>query len=81
MRTIDGCRQRLEESRRIRLASLDMWPEDPHLDLEYEAWEGGPMVNAIGRFVLGLMHEDSHLGQIKGIIKQSWTMRGEERLV
>ena len=32
MRTIEGCRQRLEESRRMRLASLEMWPDDPHLE-------------------------------------------------
>lgn len=72
MRTIEGCRQRLEESRRMRLASLFMWPEEPHLELEYEAWTGGPRVNAIGRYILGLMHEESHLGQIRGIVKQAW---------
>ncbi len=30
--TIAQCHQRLEESRRMRLASLDMWPDPPHLD-------------------------------------------------
>src|SRR5690606_14975610 len=29
MTTIDQCRQRLEESRRMRLASLGMWPDTP----------------------------------------------------
>ena len=71
MRTIEGCRQRLEESRCMRLASLEMWPEEPHLGNMHEAWSGGPMVNAIGRFVLGLMHDESHLGQIKEIVKQA----------
>ncbi len=61
MKTIAQCRERLEESRRMRLASLEMWPKPAHLELECQAWTGGPMVNAVGRFVLGLMHDDSHL--------------------
>ena len=77
MITISGCRERLEESRRIRLASLGMWPAPPHLDNMYEAWPGGPVVNAVGRFVLGLMHEDSHLEQIKEIVRQAWAKRGK----
>ena len=75
MRTIDGCRQRLEESRRMRLASLGMWPDSAHLENEYQAWTDGPMVNAIGRFVLGLMHEESHLGQIGDIVRQAKAAR------
>jgi hypothetical protein len=69
--TIAQCHQRLEESRRMRLASLDMWPERPHLDNTYQAWKDGPRVNAIGRFVLGLMHDDSHLRQIAEIVEQA----------
>lgn len=76
MRTIEGCRRRLEESRRMRLGSLDMWPEEPHLDNRYEVWKDEPMVNAIGRFVLGLMHEESHLGQIAEIVRQAKVARG-----
>ncbi len=76
MRTIAGCQQRLEESRRMRLASLGMWPEAAHLENEYQAWSDGPMVNAIGRFVLGLMHEESYLGQIREIVQQARAARG-----
>ena len=76
MRTIEGCRRRLEESRRMRLASLDMWPKEPHLQNEYQAWPEGPTVNAVGRFVLGLMHEQDHLGQIKEIVRQAQAARG-----
>jgi hypothetical protein len=75
MRTIAGCRQRLEESQRMRLASLDMWPDTPHLENEYQAWTEGPMANASGRFVLGLMHEESHLGQISDIVQQARAAR------
>jgi hypothetical protein len=71
MITIDGCRQRLEESRRMRLASLELWPDDPNLEYTHEAWSGGPIVNATARFVQGLSHADSHLGQIEEILRQS----------
>jgi alkanesulfonate monooxygenase SsuD/methylene tetrahydromethanopterin reductase-like flavin-dependent oxidoreductase (luciferase family) len=76
MRTIEGCRQRLAESRRMRLGSLEMWPEEAHLENEYEAWSDGPVVNATGRFVLGLMHDESHLGQIEEIVRQAQAARG-----
>ncbi len=69
--TISQCRRRLEESRRMRLASLDLWPDEPHLDNVCEAWPNGPQVNAIGRFVLGLSHDDSHLGQLADIVQQA----------
>ncbi len=75
MVTIGQCRQRLEESRRMRLASLDMWPDEPHLDNAYEPWPGAPQVNAIGRFVLGLMHDDSHIDQIAEIVRQAHAAR------
>jgi hypothetical protein len=73
--TISQCRERLEESRRIRLASLAMWPEAPHLDNTCEPWPGAPRQNALSRFVLGLMHDDSHLGQIGEIVRQTRTAR------
>jgi alkanesulfonate monooxygenase SsuD/methylene tetrahydromethanopterin reductase-like flavin-dependent oxidoreductase (luciferase family) len=71
VRTIVQCRQRLEESRRIRLSSLDMWPDQPRLENTYQPWKDAPQVNAISRFVLGLMHDDSHLGQIANIVRQA----------
>ena len=68
--TIRACRQRLEESRRMRLGSLDMWPDEPHLVNCYEN-KRGLTVNAVVQFVLGLVHDDSHLEQIEKIVKQS----------
>jgi hypothetical protein len=73
--TMDQCRQRLEESRRMRLASLQMWPDDPKLDNTYRAWTNGPQVNALGRFILGLWHTDDHLGQIEDIVRQAKAAR------
>lgn len=69
--TIAQCRHRLEESRRMRLASLDMWPDEPYLDNFYQAREGGVELTAVIRFVLGLSHDDSHLGQIQEIVRQA----------
>jgi hypothetical protein len=69
--TIAQCRQRLEESRRMRLASLDIWPDAPMLDNAYTLTEGAPPVNAIARFLLGLRHESSHHGQIAEIVAQA----------
>jgi hypothetical protein len=74
MKTIDQCRRRLEESRRMRLASLNMWPDPPHLDNLFVSYFGGEY-NAIVRFVLGLSHDDSHLEQITEVVRQAKAAR------
>lgn len=79
VKNIAQCLQRLEESRHMRLASLEMWPEDPHLENGYRLWKNEPKVNAIGRFVLGLMHEEEHLEQIGDIVRQAKAARQESR--
>lgn len=73
--TIEQCRQRLEESRRMRLASLDLWPAPPHLENLFTTTRSNASYNAIVRFVFGLAHDDSHLGQIAEIVRQA---RGRE---
>ncbi|MFN8492052.1 MAG: DinB family protein [Caldilineaceae bacterium] len=74
--TLAQCRERLEESRRMRHASLDMWPAQPYLDNRYEPWPNAGQFNAVGRFILGLGHDDSHLGQIEDVVRQAKTARG-----
>lgn len=69
--TIAQCRHRLQESRRMRLASLGLWPDAPHLEMSQSP---RPM-NAIGRFVLGLVHDNDHLGQIAEIVRQAKAAR------
>ena len=69
--TIAQCRERLEESRRLRLASLDMWPDRPYLNNTYRYREGTEPINAINRFVRGLAHDDNHLEHIARIVKQA----------
>lgn len=69
--TIEQCRHRLEESRRMCLASLDMWPDSPRLDVTFQWREGSPQYNAVARFLFGLSHADGHLGQIEEIVRQA----------
>jgi DinB superfamily len=73
--TLSACRQRLAESRRMRLASLEMWPTAPHLDNLAEIIPSWPPLNAPGRFVLGLMHDDSHLAQMGEVLRQAEAAR------
>ena len=68
--TIAACRARLDESRRMILATLETWPDAPHLDVVYEPPTGTPR-NAVARFLGGLMHADSHREQISEIARQS----------
>lgn len=71
IKTIEQCRQRLEESRRMRLASLDMWPDQPDLENSYVPYPSAGSVNAVRRFVLGLGHDDDHLGQMGEVVRQA----------
>jgi hypothetical protein len=72
--TIQQCRDRLEESRRMRLALLEAWPQPPHIENEYEPY-AGVKHNCISRFVSGLSHDDSHLKQIEKIVAQAKAAR------
>ena len=74
--TIAQCRQRLEESRRMRLASLEMWPDDPYLDVKVTPWADVGEVDARGRFILGLSHDQGHLAQIENVVAQAKAARG-----
>ena len=69
------CVQRLEESRRMRLAYLDAWPDQPFLDIMRNVSEGftakfGPM-NAPTAFLFGLKHEIGHLDQLRNVAQQA----------
>jgi len=69
--TIEQCRTRMAESRRMCLASLDMWPEPPHLENTYIPAAGARPHTCISRFASGLKHASDHLGQIADIAKQA----------
>ena len=70
-RTIEYCRTRLAESRRMCLASLEMWPDTPYMENTYTPAEGAIPHTAISRFASGLRHTSDHLGQIAEITLQA----------
>jgi hypothetical protein len=75
VKTIEQVRQRLEESRRMRHGFINAWPDQPHLDVTVTPIPRfGPM-NAVARFLLGLFHEDSHLEQLREIMRQARAAR------
>ena len=69
-RSAQFIRHRLDESLRMRLALLAAWPDEPHLDNSYAPYEGRPPMNALGRFIGGLAHDDSHLEQMRKIMSE-----------
>lgn len=73
--TVEFIRQRIEESRRMRLSMLTAWPDDSHLDNFYVPYPGRPPMNAFGRFLGGLAHDDSHLDQMRKIMGQALQRR------
>ena len=69
--TVEFLRHRVQESLRMRLSMLAAWPDQPNLDNFYAPYEGRPPMNAMGRFLGGLAHDDSHLEQIHKIMVQA----------
>ena len=69
--TVEFLRHRIQESMRMRLSMLAAWPDQPQLENFYAPYEGRPPMNATGRFLGGLAHEDSHLEQIRKIMAQA----------
>jgi hypothetical protein len=73
--TMAQCRHRLEESRRMRLASLDMWPDQPNLANTFLPRQDAEPTNAVMRFIGGLRHDDDHVGQIAEVVRQARAAR------
>lgn len=76
--TVAQCRTRLEESRRMRLASLGMWPDTPHLANTFAAWEGARETGPVACFLSGLKHDASHLDQLRDVIGQARDYRFQQ---
>lgn len=76
MKTVDQLVQRLEESRRMRQSMLAAWPNEPHLDNTAVLIERLGPLNAVGRYLLGLAHEEGHLAQLAEIARQARAARG-----
>lgn len=67
--------ERIEESRRMCLAYLDTWPNQPHLDTFREVppqyLERVGQVNAPAAYLNSLMHFDNHLDQFRDVVEQA----------
>ena len=71
VKTIAFCHARIEESRRMCLAALDMWPARPHMDNTYVPIAGALPHTPISRFASGLKHASDHLEQISEVLRQA----------
>ena len=80
--TAAQARQRLEESRRMRNAYLQTWPDVPFLDvhrvISERFTERFGNMNAPAAFLFGLWHEVGHYDQIKDVRQQALTARAAE---
>jgi len=79
IKSVAQVRQRLEESRRIRNAYLETWPDAPLLDVCRDVSERfsarfGEM-NAPAAFLFGLSHEVGHYEQIEEVRRQALAAR------
>jgi hypothetical protein len=54
----------------MRLAMLDAWPDEAHFEVTYSPSPRFGSFNATARFLMGLYHDDDHLGQLKEIMRQ-----------
>jgi uncharacterized damage-inducible protein DinB len=79
--TIAQVRARLQESRRMRLAMLDTWPDEPHMEVTFAWGPDKPQYNAIQRFLLGMRHEEEHVAQVAEIVRQARVQREAADLV
>lgn len=71
VKTIAFCRARIVESRRMCLAALNMWPNQPHMENTYIPTPGLLPHTPVSRFASGLKHASDHLEQINEIIRQA----------
>lgn len=69
------CVRRLEESRRMRNAYLQTWPDAPHLDVYRDVsprfTEKLGLMNAPAAFIFGLTHEYGHHEQFRKVAAQA----------
>lgn len=70
VQTVEQVRARLAESRRIALAFLDAWPDEPNLQLAITRIPAFGPLNAIGLCVLGIGHGQLHQQQVAETLKQ-----------
>ena len=70
VRTIAAVEHRLRESQGMILATLEAWPDRPHLEVVYTTSRGS-VRDAPARFLGGLLHADDHRAQVSEILRQA----------
>lgn len=83
--TVAQCRARLNESRRMRLASLQTWPDIPQLATpdtpEGDAPQMGTEMGTVARFMGGLRHDADHMDHLREVIHQARDYRFQQTLL
>jgi hypothetical protein len=74
--TVEIALRRLKESRRMVLAYLQAWPDEPHLDVYREfgserAQDYFGTINAPASYLMGLTHHHEHIAQIRTVYEQA----------
>jgi hypothetical protein len=67
--TAEQLHARLAESRRMMLACLDLWPDNPDYTTTTDFY--GRPVNCVYRHLVGLKHNFDHLEQLREIMRQA----------
>ncbi len=71
IRDPERLRQRVTESRRMTMAFLQTWPDEPDLmTTDTPVPRFGPL-NAIHQHLLGLIHAESHRAQLLDVLRQA----------
>lgn len=77
--TVEECRQRLLESKRMRNAALDSFPDQPHTDTRWERSERFIEIfgelDYKGAYLMGLAHEYGHHAQLQEAKRQAVAAR------
>ncbi|HLG75628.1 MAG TPA: DinB family protein [Ktedonobacteraceae bacterium] len=71
IQTVQQVQSRLAESRRMSEAFLNAWPETPHLDVTVTRVPTFGPLNAIGAYLLGILHGQAHVEQVREIMRQA----------
>ncbi len=75
VQTLAQVTARIEESLRMCRGFLQAWPDMPHLDVAISPFPNGGPLNAVALYALGLFHLNSHLAQIREIVRQAQAAR------
>ena len=62
----------------MRTSSLNMWPDQPHLQNTHSPFPGMPELSPVEYFCLGLRHDASHLDQLRDVIAQARAYRKQQ---